>query len=112
LNYIADGSSPNEDWLEREKSLTGFSWRGGSERDTDGIIFWSQPIVVKVNSSFKSQYNSILGQKWRGFGRFAHGYTRLVRSTKYREGLCNRLRSFNYDLIVAGIISTIFKNHY
>jgi len=37
----------DEDWLEREKTLTGFSWRGGSERDTDGIIFWSQPIVVK-----------------------------------------------------------------
>jgi atlastin len=47
LNYVADGSPQDEDWLEREKTLTGFSWRGGSERDTDGIIFWSKPIVVK-----------------------------------------------------------------
>jgi atlastin len=48
LNYIADGSPPGQDWLEREQTLTGFPWRGGSERDTDGIIFWSQPFIVKV----------------------------------------------------------------
>ncbi|CEF69874.1 Atlastin [Strongyloides ratti] len=34
-------------WMETEDSLKGFSWRGGSERDTSGILFWSQPFLLK-----------------------------------------------------------------
>lgn len=31
-----------EEWLgKEEEKLTGFSWRGGSERDTTGIYMWS-----------------------------------------------------------------------
>ncbi|KAI6229170.1 GB1/RHD3-type G domain-containing protein [Aphelenchoides besseyi] len=37
----------SHDWLEREPTLQGFSWRGGSERDTNGILFWSKPYLVK-----------------------------------------------------------------
>lgn len=47
LNYISNGSPPDQDWLEREQTLEGFPWRGGSERDTDGIVWWSKPFVVK-----------------------------------------------------------------
>lgn len=32
----------SEDWLgDEKKPLSGFSWRGGSERDTTGILMWS-----------------------------------------------------------------------
>lgn len=34
-------------WLESEPRLVGFSWRGGSERDTNGILMWSEPFIVK-----------------------------------------------------------------
>ncbi|KAI6233894.1 GB1/RHD3-type G domain-containing protein [Aphelenchoides fujianensis] len=47
LRYVADGSPADEDWLEREPTLQGFSWRGGSERDTNGILFWSKPFLIK-----------------------------------------------------------------
>ncbi|XP_055380890.1 atlastin [Condylostylus longicornis] len=35
-------SHDTKDWLgDDEEPLTGFSWRGGSERDTTGILMWS-----------------------------------------------------------------------
>lgn len=47
----------SEDWLgDSEEPLTGFSWRGGSERETTGIQIWSEVFLVdkpdgrKVNS--------------------------------------------------------------
>ncbi|VVD01466.1 unnamed protein product, partial [Leptidea sinapis] len=34
----------SSDWLGSEdEPLRGFSWRGGSERDTTGLLLWSQP---------------------------------------------------------------------
>lgn len=36
-----------EDWLgDSEEPLTGFSWRGGSERETTGIQIWSEVFLV------------------------------------------------------------------
>jgi atlastin len=36
------------DWLGKDDApLEGFSWRGGAERDTTGILLWSE--VFKVN---------------------------------------------------------------
>ncbi|KAK0398085.1 hypothetical protein QR680_002421 [Steinernema hermaphroditum] len=35
------------DWLKVTGSLDGFSWRGGSERETTGILIWSEPFVLK-----------------------------------------------------------------
>jgi hypothetical protein len=35
------------DWLTSEQTLDGFSWRGGSERDTTGILIWSEPFIIK-----------------------------------------------------------------
>lgn len=37
------------DWLaDEEQQLDGFSWRGGSERDTTGILLWSEPFIVNT----------------------------------------------------------------
>lgn len=39
------------DWIGGEKeALEGFSWRGGSERDTTGILMWSKPYVKVLPS--------------------------------------------------------------
>ncbi|KJH52717.1 guanylate-binding protein [Dictyocaulus viviparus] len=36
------------DWLSvSADSLKGFSWRGGSKRDTNGILIWSEPFIMK-----------------------------------------------------------------
>lgn len=32
-----------------DEPLDGFSWRGGWQRNTTGILLWSEPIVVKQN---------------------------------------------------------------
>lgn len=36
-----------DDWLASEPVLEGFSWRGGSERDTNGILIWSEPFILR-----------------------------------------------------------------
>ncbi|XP_015926746.1 atlastin-2 [Parasteatoda tepidariorum] len=39
------------DWLGNEdEPLKGFSWRGGSERDTTGILVWSKVFPLKLES--------------------------------------------------------------
>ncbi|KAG8228439.1 hypothetical protein J437_LFUL003916 [Ladona fulva] len=38
-----------DDWMGPEdKPLEGFSWRGGSERDTTGILIWSEVFLAKL----------------------------------------------------------------
>ncbi|GLD47745.1 atlastin-1 isoform X2 [Lates japonicus] len=45
LRYMYNHAS--EDWLGKaEEPLTGFSWRGGSERETTGIQIWSEVFLV------------------------------------------------------------------
>lgn len=40
-------SQASEDWLgDPDVPLTGFSWRGGSERETTGIQIWSEVFLV------------------------------------------------------------------
>ncbi|XP_032521043.2 atlastin-like [Danaus plexippus] len=42
------------DWLGVEdEPLSGFSWRGGSERDTTGLLFWSQPFKATLDNGEK-----------------------------------------------------------
>uniref|UniRef100_A0A4W5JPB6 Atlastin GTPase 1 n=1 Tax=Hucho hucho TaxID=62062 RepID=A0A4W5JPB6_9TELE len=44
-NHVS--SKASEEWLgESEEPLTGFSWRGGSERETTGIQIWSEVFLV------------------------------------------------------------------
>ncbi|XP_072887258.1 atlastin-3-like [Hemitrygon akajei] len=46
------GSTSN--WLGRDdKPLTGFSWRGGSDPDTNGIQIWTELFIVKQPSGKK-----------------------------------------------------------
>lgn len=41
--YSKYGTIQSGDWLGNEdEPLSGFSWRGGSERDTTGILMWSE----------------------------------------------------------------------
>eukprot|EP00064_Thunnus_orientalis_P022869 superscaffoldBa00008112_g23090 len=45
LRYMYNHAS--EDWLgHSDEPLTGFSWRGGSERETTGIQIWSEVFLV------------------------------------------------------------------
>ncbi|KAI5634591.1 atlastin-1 [Phthorimaea operculella] len=42
------------EWLGSEKDpLKGFSWRGGSERDTTGLLLWSQPFKTTLDNGEK-----------------------------------------------------------
>lgn len=42
------------DWLGAEDApLSGFSWRGGSERDTTGILMWSEPFLHQTANGQK-----------------------------------------------------------
>ena len=49
LRYqVRKGSSG---WLEDLNApLEGFPWRGGSERDTTGILLWSEPFLVQTSN--------------------------------------------------------------
>ena len=43
------GLEGSTDWMgEDTDPLTGFSWRGGSDRETTGILMWSKPFLVKL----------------------------------------------------------------
>lgn len=47
LRYLNTQGSP--DWMGPENEpLTGFSWRGGCERDTTGILLWSNVFLSKM----------------------------------------------------------------
>ncbi|KAJ8309354.1 hypothetical protein KUTeg_014228 [Tegillarca granosa] len=49
LRYLNAKGHP--DWLgDDESPLEGFSWRGGSERETTGILLWSEPFICKLPS--------------------------------------------------------------
>ena len=45
LRYL--GASGADGWMGGEdEELTGFSWRGGAERETTGVLMWSQPFIM------------------------------------------------------------------
>lgn len=47
LRYLDRKDSQN--WLgDDDEALTGFSWRGGSERETTGILLWSKPYLCRL----------------------------------------------------------------
>lgn len=41
-----------------DEPLTGFSWRGGCERETTGIQAWSEVFVVEKTDGKKVRYSS------------------------------------------------------
>ena len=47
-------------WLDDETSpLGGFAWRGGAERETTGILMWSEPFIVHTTDGEDVSYNSL-----------------------------------------------------
>ncbi|XP_003375094.1 atlastin-1 [Trichinella spiralis] len=49
LKYL---KAENSDWLgDRNSTLEGFSWRGGAERDTSGLLLWSKPFIIELPDS-------------------------------------------------------------
>ena len=45
----SQGLESSPDWMGTEHvPLTGFSWRGGIDRETTGILMWSKPFVVTL----------------------------------------------------------------
>lgn len=43
----ASNSETDVDWLATKIQLNGFSWRGGDDRDTNGILIWPEPFIVE-----------------------------------------------------------------
>ncbi|KAI8438910.1 hypothetical protein MSG28_011238 [Choristoneura fumiferana] len=54
-SVFTTGDEPSgDDWLGgEEEPLRGFSWRGGSARETTGIVLWSQPFPVTLPTGEK-----------------------------------------------------------
>ena len=39
----------DDDWLgDNDTPLEGFHWRGGADRDTTGMLLWSEPFIVDM----------------------------------------------------------------
>ncbi|RVE49770.1 hypothetical protein evm_005500 [Chilo suppressalis] len=54
LNHKYNLGDAGGDWMGSEaEPLEGFSWRGGSERDTTGLLMWSQPFHAILPSGEK-----------------------------------------------------------
>ncbi len=55
-------------WLGDDKEvLTGFSWRGGSERETTGILLWSKPYLCTLPDGEEVSFNSFKPFPKQGF---------------------------------------------
>ena len=55
LHFLETHCETNkDDWLANsEAPLEGFSWRGGAEPDTVGILMWSKPFLMKQEDGKK-----------------------------------------------------------
>lgn len=51
LRYLRSKDKAAESWLGEDKEeLKGFSWRGGSNPDTTGILLWEEPFFVQMTN--------------------------------------------------------------
>lgn len=49
LRFLQSNDRVADAWIGGEQeALEGFSWRGGSERDTSGILVWKEPFFVQL----------------------------------------------------------------
>lgn len=48
---------------DEEEPLVGFSWRGGFERDTTGILMWSKPFITTLPSG--DEVSQSIYIKWK-----------------------------------------------
>lgn len=46
-------SHTDKDWLENMTDFSGFKSRGGMERETTGIMIWSEPFIVTCSNKQK-----------------------------------------------------------
>jgi atlastin len=53
---ISASDNEAEDWLNIDSKLEGFSWRGGDDRDTDGILIWPEPFILENKSGEEVKY--------------------------------------------------------
>lgn len=54
MNFTYIEEAPSGDWMGPDDvPLEGFSWRGGSERDTTGILMWSHVYIATLPSGEK-----------------------------------------------------------
>lgn len=52
FQYVLKQNS--SEWLGAlDQPLEGFSWRGGSERDTTGILMWSEVFLTELDTGEK-----------------------------------------------------------
>jgi atlastin len=52
LRYLSQGG--REDWMGSEdKPLTGFDWKRGDDKVTNGIWIWSEPFIIKNKETGK-----------------------------------------------------------
>ena len=52
FSSLLQGSDKSNDWMGREdEPLKGFSWRGGIEQNTMGILMWSKPFIMTLPST-------------------------------------------------------------
>ena len=108
LRYL--GRNGREDWMGAEdEPLTGFHWKGGSERDTTGILMWSEPFVLKrpetkeeVILCFFRQILSLHSNfKFQTDLRFINGHTRSFRLAEHSQRLCHRVCVESHDQLGA-----------
>ncbi|KAG9510301.1 Atlastin-2 [Fragariocoptes setiger] len=60
LRYLSHREKHNTDdnWMgDKDQPLEGFSWRGGAQQETTGIVMWSEPFIIKND---KGQEMSVL----------------------------------------------------
>lgn len=51
LFVVQEKARQDESWAGGEtQPLDGFSWRGGGDRDTIGLLLWSQPVRMVLPS--------------------------------------------------------------
>ncbi|KAL4710851.1 hypothetical protein ACJJTC_012943 [Scirpophaga incertulas] len=54
LDHTYNRGEAGDNWMGSEhEPLKGFSWRGGSERDTTGLLLWSQPFKATLPNGEK-----------------------------------------------------------
>lgn len=76
LRYLSRGG--RDDWMGgEEEPLTGFHWKGGSERDTTGILMWSEPFIMK-NEKTKEEVSETTGL--RGYYKYSQFYFQYFNS--------------------------------
>ncbi|XP_026688051.1 atlastin-like [Diaphorina citri] len=55
MNFTYIEEAPSGDWMGPDDvPLEGFSWRGGSERDTTGILMWSHVYIATLPTGEKA----------------------------------------------------------